>query len=187
MKVRKFKRRKNNKLKELTLKDLNPLGFILNLKLFTIGVVVLAGFLIFATATFVVGFDEVEETKTRIETKEVSLEGPLEYTATDTAVVGFAAGGTTAVFHEIKVRNTDAVEGNFIVTSTIMNEGHKSTKTEESDIGAGEEYTFDIMHIRPWTDFESEYDITPADKSITMVQNQTVEYTETHREWNWPW
>ncbi len=174
---------KNKKLKDASLGDLR----LPDVKLATIGKVILVLTFLGIVTTFFLGFDKVEETNSRTIVKEITAVKPLEYTSSDEDMVGFSPGGSIAVSHVITVKNIADVDGLFTIESLLTKGNFKSRKSTIARLDAGEEHVFELLHIRPWTEYTATYDINPENLSVTKLEEENVDYVTSYVAWDWPW
>jgi len=144
--------------------------------------------LAFGATTYFVGFEEVEEVKTKLETKEVFVNEPLIYESRDSSSSGLSPTGSFIVRHNIIIENEDEVDGDFIVTSKVKRGSDESEIGSAAKITSGGSYTFEILHNRAWgDDYDSYYEVEVSNKTVSKLENDTIEYTVVKKVWKWPW
>lgn len=146
--------------------------------------------LVFFFFTYLAGFQDVQEFQTEINPIELEISEPITYEVIDTDVEsGLSASGAFAVIHRVTLTNTDEVEADYTVSSKVSEGSDDSELSSKRALGASETYTFTFEHDRAWSedDVTAEYYVEVGNKTVTKMENETVEYTVDKRIWTWPW
>ena len=157
--------------------------------LYLIFLIFLSHALLFSVLTYWAGFGDSTELFLESRGFQVKTSHVLVHEIDSGTQIGLTNAGLFGILHEITVANTDDVDGEFTVKSTISKDEDVDILTKRAIIGPTKLHTFSFLHDKSWPEgtFNTSYTVEVPNKIVTELGSETLQKVIIEETWDWPW